>query len=905
MQVRLLGPLELDPEGRVLSPRDRVVLSALAVRRGVSCSADELADALWGDHPPVSAPKVVQGCVMRLRRALGADAIRTTGNGYTLSTSSVLLDVQVFADAINQAREHCDVGSPERAVPLLNRALSLWRGRPFDELEDWPPGQLEAERLAELRRAAQEDLLAARLDCGEHREVAADGMVMVGEEPWRERRWAILALAQYRGGRQADALASIRRARHALDDQLGLDPGSELVRLEQAILSQAPELAAALDERTASATCPYKGLSSYDADDRDTFFGRVAETTACLERLETSPLLVLAGPSGSGKSSLMRAGVGPGLLRHGHRVAVFMPGSDPAASLSLALAREPGSPALLIDQCEEAFAPTVDPAALRPWLRELAAYARHRGPVVLTIRADHLSELTIDDEFAALTERGLHLVVPLSGAPLREAIEGPARMAGLRLEHGLVDLLVRDAEDQPGALPLLSHALAETWQRREGRMLTVDAYRATGGIRGAVGRSADQLYESLSPAERPSLRWLLLRLVSLGEDAEPIRARLSRSALSGDPDRLRLVDMLVRARLVTAKTESYEIAHEALARAWPRLRSWLDDDTAGQRIVRHLSTAADGWEALGRPDSELYQGARLEATVEWHTSSMVSLTELERQFLDASEQRAASERRELERQAHHQRRLNRRLRGLLVGIASLLVLALLAGTAALSSGRAAGHERDAAQAAELTARHEALVSRSLSLRSTNRSAAALLAVEAYNQAPDALATSALLGTFSATPGFLGYSYVDTTGSLNGVLVPGTDTAVVAAAGAQVRLLDLDTGRLHGSFDPPPAHALDYSVLRISSDGRFVAVLTFAPEPGQACGYYEALLTHDGRGCSALTVYDVRTGHAVFGPVTPPFSGGDVAIDAHGATVAVVGGLNGSVLGRRPWAGCQG
>ncbi|MGI8993777.1 MAG: BTAD domain-containing putative transcriptional regulator [Nocardioidaceae bacterium] len=894
MRVRLLGPLELEPEGRGLSPRDRIVLAALVVRSGVSCSADELADALWGDHPPASWSKVVQGCVMRLRRALGPDSIRTTGTGYILSTSAIDLDVQAFARAIEQAREHCAAGMPERAVPMLERALGLWRGRPFDELEDWLPGRLEAERLTELRRAAQEDLLEARLQTGEHREVAADGMVLVGEEPWRERRWALLALAQYRGGRQAEALASIRRARRALDHQLGLDLGAELVTLERAILSQDPGLAAEHDDRGASPICPYKGLSSYDADDSEAFFGRAVETVACLERLKASPLLVLAGPSGCGKSSLMRAGVVPDMRRAGRRVAVLTPGSDPAASLAIALARERGSPVLLVDQFEEAFGPSADPVSVRRWLGSLAEYAVDRAPVVVTIRADHLSELTTDDGFAQLAERGLHLVSPLSGTALREAIEGPARMAGLRMEHGLVDLLVRDAEDQPGALPLLSHALAETWQRREGRVLTVDGYRATGGIRGAVGRSADQLYESLTPAERPSLRWLLLRLVSLGDDGEPIRSRLSRSSLVGEPERLRLIDMLVRARLVTAETESYEIAHEALARAWPRLRSWLDEDTAGQRIVRHLSTAAEGWDSLGLPDTELYQGSRLEAALEWRAGSTVALTKLEQHFLETSEDRAVSARRALEVQSRHQRRLNRRLRGLLAVVASLLVVALIAGLAAIKSGKTAGQQRDAAQAAELRARHDALVSQSLSLRTTNRSAAALLAVVAYRQDPDALSSSALLGTFSAAPGFLGYHYVDAAGQLNGVLLPATDTAVVTDSTGQLQLLDLETGRLHGSFAPPPPHALEYTVLRTSADGRYVAALAFAPKAGQPCGYYDSLLENNGRGCSALSVYDVRTGKVVFGPVVPPFSGGDVAVNADGSMVAVAGGLDGDL-----------
>ena len=160
-----------------------------------------------------------------------------------------------------------------------------------------------------------------------------------------------------------------------------------------------------------------------------------------------------------------------------------------------------------------------------------------------------------------------------------QAIERPAEQAGLRIEEGLVDLLVRDTEGEPGALPLLSHALAETWLRRDGTVLTVEGYRASGGIRGAVARSADRLYDSLPPTHRTVVRSLLLRLVAPSVDGDPVRCRVQVGRLRGDPDRERVLALLIRSRLVTAEDEVVEISHEALARAWPRLQSWLDDDS--------------------------------------------------------------------------------------------------------------------------------------------------------------------------------------------------------------------------------------------------------------------------------------------------------------------------------------
>ena len=291
----------------------------------------------------------------------------------------------------------------------------------------------------------------------------------------------------------------------------------------------------------------------------------------------------------------------------------------------------------------------------------------------------------------------------------------------------------------------MSHALAETWQRRDGRVLTVEAYRATGEIRGAVARSADRLYESLPAEQRPKLRSVMLRLVSSSPDGEPVRSRVPTRALGGDTDRDHVLGLLVRARLVTTEEDSVELAHEAVARAWPRLRSWLDEDAAGQRILRHLATAADGWEALGRPTTELYRGARLEAALEWRATTSPDLTEPEQAFLDASVSEAARERDRLAEQARAQTRQNKRLRRSLAGVAVLLVAAMVAGVLAYQ-------QRQTARREEREAALTALTSNAAALRTNRRDLAALLAVEAHRLAPSAATESALFGTFTASPG---------------------------------------------------------------------------------------------------------------------------------------------------------
>ena len=202
MRVALLGPLELETGGSALGPRDRLVLAALAMRRGMWMGADALADALWPDQPPASWQKVVQGCVSRLRRVLGPESIETSPSGYRLRTEWVELDVVELEDLVARARSGLAEGAAERAVAGFEKALGLWRGRPLTELEEWPPAQLEAARLTELHLAAEEERLTAMLAAGRHHEVVAEALVQAREQPWRESRWATLALAQYRCGRQ-------------------------------------------------------------------------------------------------------------------------------------------------------------------------------------------------------------------------------------------------------------------------------------------------------------------------------------------------------------------------------------------------------------------------------------------------------------------------------------------------------------------------------------------------------------------------------------------------------------------------------------------------------------------------------------------------------------------------------
>lgn len=708
MGIAVLGPLEVDGHTNGLGPRDRVVLSALVVRAAGPVSSEGLADALWGERLPASWAKVVQGCVVRLRKRLGAAAIESGSFGYRLALSDDELDFRLFERALERARDALAGGDSERASYVAQEALDLWRGRALEDLDEWEPGRVEAQRLEGLRMDAEELLVEAETDAGHALAVLEHARALVAQAPFRERRWALLATALYQAGRQREALGAIKRARTMLVDELGLDPGPELARLEGLLLRQDPSLDIPMS-REVSPVCPYRGLLPYGAENADSFFGRDVDVAACLRRLRDSRVLAVVGPSGVGKTSLVRAGVVASLVRGGAAVLVTTPGAHPLDSL---IGLKPhGRQALVVDQAEEAVTLCADLGERERFFTALAGHVRAGGGLVLSLRADHLGDLAPYPDIARVLEEGLYLLGPMSEPDLRTAIEGPARRAGLRLEPGLVDLLVREVEGEPAALPLLSHVLRETWEQREGPTLTVDGYRATGGIRDAVAKSAESLYDSMNYAQRQRLRSLLLRLVMPTDDGEPVRARVPRTKVAADDAHRQLVEQLVDARLVSIDGDTLQIAHEALVRVWPRLRGWLDDDLDGQRLFRHIVGAADAWDAMGRPDSELYRGARLSRVLQWRDSASPDLNDAETEFLAASTALSEIELRAAETRLARERSVNRRLRGSLAGVGVLLVVALVTGVLAVRTAneadQARGRSEDASgravEAAELAA----------------------------------------------------------------------------------------------------------------------------------------------------------------------------------------------------------
>jgi WD40 repeat protein/DNA-binding SARP family transcriptional activator len=819
--ITVLGPLGLDGVDVRLGRRDRVVLSVLAMQAGQTVTPDRLIDALWGETAPRSAPKVVQGCVMRLRKALGRPAIETSERGYTLVVPNGGVDAGRFEQMVVRGRELLAVGEADRAAYILGEALALWRGEPYPDLEGWHLAVIECGRLHALRLDAEELKVEAALRLGHHRDVIGVAHAMVQAAPMRERRWALLAHAHYQGGRQEEALRTIHEVKSLLTKRLGLDPGPDLVALEQAILRQDPSLVASGTSSPASDTCPYQGLMPYDVGDAESFFGREASLSACLSILNDVSTVTVVGPSGCGKSSLVRAGIAASLGRQGRPVVVLTPGDHPAHALSR-FPRAGVRPILVVDQCEEVFSLCDDPSERAEFVTALVQHAES-GLLVVALRADRLADLALYPSLARLVEKGLHLLGGMSEDGLRAAIESPARQVGLVIEPGLVDLLLREVQDEPGALPMLSHALLETWKRREGNTMTVDGYRATGAIRGAVAQSAEEVYAGIEPGQRYLMRDLLLRLVTHGVEGEPVRSRVPRRLIGSDPEVDLLIDQLVAARLVSSDAGVLEVSHEALARAWPRLRGWLEDDVEGQRILHHLTGASDAWNSMGRPDSEVYRGARLAQAIEWRDRRGTHLTDTEMAFLEASSGIAQIELRSVEERARAQARMIRRLRGVLAVAAVFLVSALLAGYLAVRQAHRANTSAEVATDAARAANAQRVSARALT---TDDISLSLLMAVAGVQLDDSPATrSALQAALARHPELIGSTPYDGDAITGLEVDPGGRTLAVYDRSGHVMLLAAASMEPLARFDPPTARPPFhwFGPMAFSPDGTTLAV----------------------------------------------------------------------------------
>lgn len=639
---------------------------------------------------------------------------------------------------------------------------------------------------------------------------------------------------------------------------------------------------------------PYKGLRSFQEADAHDFFGRATLTEQLLTRLSDqgndAQFLAVVGPSGSGKSSVVKAGLIPALRRDALPnsarwfITEMLSGTHALEELEAALLRVAVTPLpglldqltedrrglvraakrvlpadqnveliLVIDQFEELFTLLPDESVRTHFIDNILSAVtdpRSRIRVILTLRADFYDKPLLYPRLAELVRSHTEVVVPLTSQELERAIVGPAERIGLQFEPGLVATIINDIGEQPGTLPLLQYALTELFERREGVTLTLDAYKNSSGISGSLARRADELYGDLEAEGQAAARQLFLRLITLGEGTEDTRRRVLQSelALMGSERILdEVINTFVQYRLLTLDRDpvtrgpTVEIAHEALIREWTRLREWLAESRDVLRVQRRVMAATTEWENSKYERSFLAAGTRLAQFAMLVSDSDLALNASEKAYIEASvkerDQRALEEQKRQAREKTLEQRSRMVLRGLVVVLLLAVIGALGLTSVAVKQSQVADDNASYARSMALAA-----AAKSAQL-SNNPDQAIALAVAANTTTtqPPALAESVLYETafapatrkiYSGKPGF------------GETLSPDGHKVLSWSMDNTLAYWDLDTQQTFWTKTPD------------SLGGEVVGAAIFAPNGETA---YIELYPADGSNSGSVNQYDLKTG----------------------------------------------
>jgi DNA-binding SARP family transcriptional activator/basic membrane lipoprotein Med (substrate-binding protein (PBP1-ABC) superfamily) len=742
VDFRILGPLEVidDEHPLDLSHKQRALLAILLIASPRVVSTDRLLDDLWGDES-LGKENTLWTYISRLRAVLDPDRqhggsgeiLLTKDHGYALDVPAETIDARRFermaAEGAALIRDE-----PGMASKLLRTALSMWRGPALDDFAFDEFARAEIIRLEELRLIALEDRFDADLRLGRSRELVAELESVHQQHPLREGFVGKLMLALYRSGRQADALRAFERFRKRLGDELGLEPSPELRRLEEQVLLhdsriQGPPVAAGPRSRVAAN--PFKGLRAFRERDAADFFGRERIVGDVVRRLgQGDRLIALVGPSGSGKSSILKAGVIPAVRKDASAeewfVAEMVPGAHPFAELEAALLRasldgpdslgdqlaggatgtlravlrmlpnQSSRMVLAIDQFEELFTLVDDEEVRARFLAQLIPVLddpHGRIVVVLTLRSDFYSRPLRYPDFGTRLGDGIVNVTPMLPDELEAAARKPAWNAGVTLEPSLLAKMLSDVIGEPGALPLFQYTLTELFERRGADTLTLADYETLGGVEGTLSRRAEDRYAELDDAEREATRQLLLRLVAVTGDEEWTRRRVPAAEildLGMEVVALQtVIERYTEDRLLTLDQDpvtgapTIEIAHEALLAEWRRLHDWIDAAKEDLQQRAALDASVAEWEQEHEDPGFLLSSSRLVRYEAWAAATTLGLTQRERAFLlrsiEARDTEQAVDRERTQREVSLRRRATFGLGALLaVIVAGVVAVALVA-----------------------------------------------------------------------------------------------------------------------------------------------------------------------------------------------------------------------------------
>jgi WD40 repeat protein/DNA-binding SARP family transcriptional activator len=694
LRLWLLGTFQVTLDGVLLtgfeSNKVRGLLVYLALEAGRPHSREALATLLWPDWPHRAAMTHLRNALADLRRMIGDRDAETphllvTHAAIQFNTASLY---QVDAAEFQKlAGEPGNVVSSPEGIKRFAETAAIYQGEFLEgfsvsdsaSFEDWV--SVRREQLHRLMMQTLSQLADLYLACGEYEQAGRTAQRQIELEPWLEEAHRQLMCALALSDQRSAALVQYETCCRLLKDELGIQPTVDTQQVYEAIRDgrlEALQLPGGL--LPAPGDPPFKGLLYFDVGDAGLFFGRealiarlvghvremaksraVASLSTRTEKPrdpEYPPLLTLVGASGSGKSSVVRAGLAPLLKEDGWAVQVIIPTDRPLDALKgfEECGHGENSTLLVVDQFEEVFTQCHEENEREAFIDQLLDLP---DPIIIVLRADFYVHCARYPRLRQAVCGRQEYIGSMSTEELRRAIEEPAWRNGWKLEPGLVELILRDLgvhanrSPEPGALPLLSHALLETWKRRSGRILTLKGYSEAGGVHGAIAKTADVVFAGLDAGQQAITRRIFLRLTELGEGMLDTRRRVPLAELMASPDQAdptgELLEMLAERRLITLSEDNAEVAHEALIREWPALREWLSEGREGLRLHRRLTEAARNWDEMNRDPCELYRGARLAQALEWTEQSehMEELNLLEKTFMQASQaevQREVSER---------------------------------------------------------------------------------------------------------------------------------------------------------------------------------------------------------------------------------------------------------------------